>query len=61
MATKFTWDDLIPQDPQIDFARIFSFWPETGGNILPIGFSAFGDAFFEKPPERERWASKQSP
>lgn len=51
MPTKLTWDDLILQDPQIDFARILSFWPAIDGKVLPIGLSAFGDAFFGKPDQ----------
>jgi hypothetical protein len=49
MATKLTWDDLFLQDPQLDFARIFECWPQVSGKTLPIGLSAFGDAFFARP------------
>jgi hypothetical protein len=49
--TKLTWDDLFSQDPQLDFSRIFAFWPQLRGKVLPIGMSAFGDMFFAKPDD----------
>lgn len=51
MATKLAWEDLFSQDPKIDFGRIFSCWPHVPGKVLPIGLSAFGDAFFAKPDD----------
>jgi hypothetical protein len=51
MATKLNWKDLFLQDPQVDFARIFECWPQVRGKTLPIGLSAFGDAFFAKPDD----------
>src|SRR5262245_26522760 len=50
-VTKLTWDDLFIQDAQIDFERIFSCWPQLTGKVRPIGLSAFGDLFFERPDE----------
>lgn len=51
MTTKLTWNDLFSQDPCIDFGRIFSCWPAISGKVLPMGLSAFGDAFFAKPDQ----------
>jgi len=51
MTNKLTWQDLFLQDPQIDFARIFQCWPQIEARILPIGMSAFGDAFFARPDD----------
>jgi len=48
---RLTWDDLLSQDPRLEFARIFGCWPEIRGKVLPLGLSAFGDAFFVKPDD----------
>jgi hypothetical protein len=49
--TKLSWNDLFLEDPQIDFVHILGCWPQVGGRVLPIGLSAFGDAFFARPDE----------
>ena len=51
MDKKLTWGDLFLQDSQLEFQQIFSCWPQITGNVLPIGLSAFGDAFFARPDD----------
>jgi hypothetical protein len=51
MTTQLTWEDLFSQGPSIDFGRVFACWPAVGGKVLPIGLSAFGDAFFARPDQ----------
>jgi hypothetical protein len=49
-SMKLTWDDLFSQDPALDFSRIFSCWPKLGvGRARPVGMSAIGTCFFERP------------
>ena len=34
----------------IDFKRLLDLWPKTvSGSVVPIGASAFGDLFFQRP------------
>ena len=44
------WTELFSEDPSIDFTRLLSLWPATvKGALRPIGMSAFGDVYFERP------------
>jgi len=45
-----TWADLFIEEPLLDVGRLLRLWPRTVGDVLrPIGMSAFGDIYFERP------------
>jgi hypothetical protein len=47
---KLTWSDLFTEDPSLDMGRLIGLWPRTVcGGLRPIGMSAFGDIYFERP------------
>ena len=48
--TQLAWPDIFTDASALDFARLLGLWPNTvSGPLRPIGASAFGDCFFERP------------
>lgn len=48
--TQLSWPDIFVDASALDFGRLLGFWPHTvSGQLRPIGASAFGDLFFERP------------
>jgi hypothetical protein len=48
--SKVTWGDLFTDDPSLDIGKLLVLWPGTvAGRVRPIGMSAFGDIYFERP------------
>ena len=46
---RISWDDLLSQDPNLDFKRILGCWPHLSfGKVRPIAMSALGTCFFER-------------
>lgn len=46
----WSWSEILSQDPSLDFERLLRLWPQTvSGPLRPIGMSAFGDIFLERP------------
>jgi len=48
--SKLRQTDLFTDDPSLDIGRLIGLWSNTlTGQLRPIGMSAFGDVFFERP------------
>ena len=46
----WSWPEILSQDSALDFERLLGLWPHTVvGRVRPIGMSAFGDVFLERP------------
>jgi len=47
---NLTWSDIFVDPSLLDFGGLLAMWPNTvTGQLRPIGASAFGDCFFERP------------
>ena len=45
-----TWPEVFIDASSLDFLELLGFWPLTvSGQLRPIGASAFGDLFFQRP------------
>jgi hypothetical protein len=48
--SQFSWTDIFTDASHLDFKRLLGLWPKTVcGPVIPIGASAFGDLFFQRP------------
>src|SRR5437868_9995919 len=48
--SQLSWTDLFTDASHLDFERLLGLWPKTvSGSVVPIGASAFGDLFFQRP------------
>src|SRR5438445_10661682 len=48
--SQLSWTDLFTDASHLDFKRLLGLWPKTvSGSVIPIGASAFGDLFFQRP------------
>ncbi len=47
---KITWQDIFSDASILNFQELLKQWPKTvSGQLRPIGASAFGDLFFQRP------------
>ena len=52
-SVRLTWADLFTDARALDMERVVAQWPNTlVGTLRPIGASAFGDLYFERPDGR---------
>jgi len=48
--SQSSWTDLFTDASHLDFKRLLDLWPKSvSGSVVPIGASAFGDLFFQRP------------
>lgn len=48
--SKLSWSDIFTDASALPFQRLLEQWPRmVVGRLRPIGASAFGDLFFERP------------
>ena len=48
--TRLAWPDIFIDASALDFAALLAYWPNTvSGRVRPIGASAFGDLYFQRP------------
>lgn len=48
--SQLSWADLFTDASHLNFERLLGLWPKTvSGSMVPIGASAFGDLFFQRP------------
>ena len=48
--SALAWSDLFSEASDVDLQRVLSLWPASvHGMLRPIGMSAFGDVYFERP------------
>jgi hypothetical protein len=48
--SQLSWTDVFTDASHLDFRRLLGLWPKTvSGSVVPIGASAFGDLFFQRP------------
>ena len=48
--TRPSWSDIFIDASALDFAQLLAYWPYTvSGRLQPIGASAFGDLYFQRP------------
>lgn len=51
--TELAWADLFSEASALDFGRLLALWPGTvSGTARPVGMSAFGDVYLERPEGR---------
>lgn len=50
--TQLSWPDIFTDASDLDFRALLAEWPmAVSGRIAPIGASAFGDLYFQRPDE----------
>ena len=48
--TQLSWPDIFIDASNLDFRALLAEWPNTiAGPLSPIGASAFGDLYFQRP------------
>ena len=48
--TQLSWSDIFTDASELDFAMLLAQWPGVvTGPLSPIGSSAFGDLYFQRP------------
>ena len=51
--TQLCWSEIFIDASELDFGALLSEWPDVvAGPIGPIGASAFGDLYFQRPDGR---------
>ena len=47
---RLSWPEIFTDASELDFGGLLAYWPNTvSGRIGPIGASAFGDLYFQRP------------
>jgi hypothetical protein len=48
--TRLGWPDIFTDASALNFLELLAYWPRTiSGRLQPIGASAFGDLYFQRP------------
>lgn len=48
--SRLSWPDIFTSAQELNFPELLAYWPSTvSGRLQPIGASAFGDLYFQRP------------